>query len=1329
MGGRLSKFVKWLVYAGAACIMLLALLVGIARLLLPLVPQYQDDIRSWAAEATGFNVQFNNISASWPFAGPELRFIDVTVSLQETGEQIFVADNLTVGISLLMLIRDRKVLLNRLGVEGAQIMVQRDTDGKFLFQGRPLDELIQLEPDPDEPLNLPDLLIELSEIEMSFADDSRSGDAYSFGLDQLDIQLSADQVTIDGEVKLAPEFGRRATISTDLPARLLSPEPDSAENVNRRSVARVAQEWRIFVNGEDLQLDKILEYVLNREVPVNAANGDVTISAAFNDREPQSIAVELDISDVALQIDGSRIKRYEVLSGQLEWARAQDDGWLLSANDIRTTRRDPFASRSDFTVVMQSAAAGGERSIKAGAGFLRLQDLYPLVRAAESEGLLAAAMPEELEIPREVLGDLRNLEVSVRTVTDEPADFSVAVEFTDVGVSGLGGDNSIRGISGALAADHDGGRVQIDGRTSEVNLSALFTAPIRVQRVDGLLVWRVTEDVIHVLSDNVQIRMPFVSGNTRFELNWPRNGDSPIINLTAAVTASDARSVLPLLPQKKFPPRVTGWLNRGILAGRVSRADIEFSGPLREFPFDSGEGVFNIDIDVENVVLDYADRWPRIGNVDARVVFDGVSLTSRRNSGSIGGIDFRDSEVRIADLRKGRLEIRSQQPVAVNAGLSFLQQSPVANAIGPVLGKVTGSGTVTADLQLIVPIKRAIEYELEIVINADGAQLGMAGLDWGLTDIGGTLTVRNTRFSATGMTAVLLGEPVTLDMHPAADSSDLYGQFIRVAGRTPVERWMQTLSVPFAGRVDGPTDWNALVLIPQRQADVRSPVHIIVRSDLIGVESRLPDPLAKTPARARAFELDIAFPGEGQLEVAGRMRHEMSWIFELESIESAWRIARGAVHAGSATAIASTDSGVEVSGRLDFLRFDDWLTLADDASEGDSGGVGSRLPDWQETWREAVIDIDRLEFFGRQFPDVQLEAHQDEENWQVMLEGPALAGRITVPLDLESGRPINADMERLWLLETESDSEGESEVESGDPRAIPSSNIEAEDFVLNDLHFGSLSTTIKKVAGGILVEPIKMQARTFTIEGNGGWLVHPNDETLRQTRMALSLNGTDIEAVLTALGYDPVIGGKSVTASGDLTWLGGPSDDFLERADGNFTIRMEEGSLLAVDPGGGRLLGVLSIAALPRRLSFDFSDVFDEGLAFDTLQGDFTVDDGHAYTCNLGLEGSVADLGIVGRAGFEARDYDQLAVVRPHVSNLLAVGGTVVGGPVAGAAMLLFSQIFHKPLSTLGESYYRVTGPWDDSIVEQITGTALDVAPLRNCEAYLSDAITESLKE
>ena len=122
-------------------------------------------------------------------------------------------------------------------------------------------------------------------------------------------------------------------------------------------------------------------------------------------------------------------------------------------------------------------------------------------------------------------------------------------------------------------------------------------------------------------------------------------------------------------------------------------------------------------------------------------------------------------------------------------------------------------------------------------------------------------------------------------------------------------------------------------------------------------------------------------------------------------------------------------------------------------------------------------------------------------------------------------------------------------------------------------------------------------------------------------------------------------------------------------------------------------------------------------------RGDFTLDSGNAYTCNLGLEGSVADLGIVGRAGLRDEDYDQLAVIRPHVSNVLALGGAVVGGPGVGAAMLLISQIFRKPLSTLGESYYRIYGPWEEPNIDKLQRSEVDATPFKNCEQALLELL------
>jgi uncharacterized protein YhdP len=133
-------------------------------------------------------------------------------------------------------------------------------------------------------------------------------------------------------------------------------------------------------------------------------------------------------------------------------------------------------------------------------------------------------------------------------------------------------------------------------------------------------------------------------------------------------------------------------------------------------------------------------------------------------------------------------------------------------------------------------------------------------------------------------------------------------------------------------------------------------------------------------------------------------------------------------------------------------------------------------------------------------------------------------------------------------------------------------------------------------------------------------------------------------------------------------------------------------------------MGLASIAALPRRLALDFSDLTDKGLAFDTVRGDFDLRDGNAYTENLLLKGPAAEIGLIGRVGLKNKDYDQTAVVTGSVGNSLSipVASALVGGPVVGAAVLLFTQVFKEPLKGLARGYYRITGGWDNPTVERI---------------------------
>lgn len=217
-----------------------------------------------------------------------------------------------------------------------------------------------------------------------------------------------------------------------------------------------------------------------------------------------------------------------------------------------------------------------------------------------------------------------------------------------------------------------------------------------------------------------------------------------------------------------------------------------------------------------------------------------------------------------------------------------------------------------------------------------------------------------------------------------------------------------------------------------------------------------------------------------------------------------------------------------------------------------------------------------------------------------------------------------------------------------------------------------------------------------------------------RSSLSAVVTSSNVAATLTALDYTPFLEAQHGEIRAQLTWPGGFDDNILEQASGTISVRAENGQIVNLQPGAGRVLGLLSVAALPRRLALDFSDLTDKGLAFDSIHGDFELRDGHAYTSNLLLRGPAAEIGIAGRTGFVSRDYDQTAVVTGNVGASLPVAGALAGGPAVGAALLLFSQMFKEPLKGIARGYYRITGPWDNPHVERVDASAAKDASARS---------------
>ena len=83
----------------------------------------------------------------------------------------------------------------------------------------------------------------------------------------------------------------------------------------------------------------------------------------------------------------------------------------------------------------------------------------------------------------------------------------------------------------------------------------------------------------------------------------------------------------------------------------------------------------------------------------------------------------------------------------------------------------------------------------------------------------------------------------------------------------------------------------------------------------------------------------------------------------------------------------------------------------------------------------------------------------------------------------------------------------------------------------------------------------------------------------------------------------------------------------------------------------------------------------------------------------MSLKGPAADVGVIGNVDLVKMRYNQAAIVSTNIGNTLPIVGAVVAGPPAAAALLIFSQVFKKPLQEMSQIYYNIQGPFADPLV------------------------------
>ena len=287
-----------------------------------------------------------------------------------------------------------------------------------------------------------------------------------------------------------------------------------------------------------------------------------------------------------------------------------------------------------------------------------------------------------------------------------------------------------------------------------------------------------------------------------------------------------------------------------------------------------------------------------------------------------------------------------------------------------------------------------------------------------------------------------------------------------------------------------------------------------------------------------------------------------------------------------------------------------------------------------------------------------------------------------------------------------SDTKTKSSINPGD---VPPLDLRFKNFIYGDKPFGAVSLLTAPGQNVLQIKRLNLDVANTHLLATGQWQQAGQGH---QTTLNGNLQSDNIGAALkTWRVTGSVLGGRGTTAFA-LSWPSAAHDFNAKQLNGNFSLAFGKGSIIDIgqskeaEMGVGRILNLLSLQSIPRRLTLDFSDLTQKGFPFDEMKGNFSIQNGNAFTSNAYLHGPIAKVEIKGRIGLGNKDYNLLMMTTPYLTSSLPIAATIVGGPIVGAATWLGDKVLGGIVNKIATSTYSVKGSWDNPVIEKASGNS-----------------------
>ena len=1183
-------------YVLAVIIVLLAVLVTVARSIRPVLNQYRPDIEQMASHLLSAPVKIDEIVVTWYQYQPGIRLTHVTMYDKTGKKSIFEIDKVGIFFSIPQSLWHWKPVPVGLMLSGAEISLRQKPNGEIEAQGIPAvgGQSFQSETKMTDMvawLSLQPRLI-LRNIDIHYT--PNTGPKRFVTLFDLSFHNDDANHIILGKAILHQDVATDVTLAVQWKGASFD-------------LTQIRAKIYLYVSGFSFS-QWLSSYTWNGW-RINHGLGSAKIWATWSQGKWKRVQTTLQLYELALysQTDKST-HTVNRLSGNIGWRR-QGDSQTIAADDILIDLPSHLWPVSSFSATFATDASGAMTAKTAEIGYVDLTDLQPYFVSTPT---LFSDPIKKMLAALHFKGELQNAAVVFSGAWNDWSKVSLNANLSNISVSPWQKLPGVNNLSGAVKWNGSLGEIALHSYQVNVQYQSIFPKPIVAEHLTGDIQWHLDANKAWIISiPNLQILNNDLAANVNGSFTIPAKG--PVLaDIKSNFTLLKANHVTRYLPMRSFEPELVKWLQEAFLSGEVKTGKAVLQGPVADFPFEKKNGKFEIVAVVNNLDLHYAPEWPNLRQIKATLLFSGRQIVIDVDQAKIMNIPVGKVHAEIPYLGDAKPQVLTLAPTELLTdfaqGLQFVHASPLEKTIGKMFADMNATGPVTIKFGLTVPLSDPDKTRVKGAIVLKESNVKLVPWKLELANVNGTVNFTEDTTDAQNITALLFNKPVKFNLSTIPKSKTLSIVRASFATNLSLDDLQAWLNVPFnkvatgAADVSGDIDFSA-----------KTPLEMHIRTQLQGITLDLPNEFAKKADVARDFSADIFVQAKQPLKLKASYAKLLSAALILNREHEAFKLSSVNLRLGGGDPTWPDATGLYITGNIEQLNWDKVKQYTGDTNNK----LLSAYP-----LRGIDVQVANLMLPGQPLTNVRLQIKPAKNWWDITINSSAIVGTIKAPVNFNAKGAVTAHFDKLNLSTSPSGKQNQSAIIV---KSLPSISLVANNVMYNNMPLGQVTLKTIPSGKGAAIQTLEIVSPRMHFEASGNW-----DQNGTQLQGAATSNR--VSDFLNSMGMARNLVSNKGEVNFVLNWRGPFFAPSLASLNGHITLKLGPGRIVDIGESGdakmglGRMLSIFSLQSIPRRLSLDFSDLFQKGYSFDSVTGEYSLRNGNAFTNNMRLSGRLQKL-------------------------------------------------------------------------------------------------------